>query len=776
MTKTIAKFTLWISLILGLALTLVGGLVFWQPGLVINSKTLNYVQEKWLNDLINWQSIHVEFVRTSFWQREIRLEAEQLKVDGEGVLIEAPKLKAKATLDLRYGQLQLINLGPIEAKELNLELALKGDQEESSSSDSSFLTALADWNRLPVETIDIRIKKANLIQDSGNVSFSGHFKLTGLNQNSKDELQVIVKDLVQGDKNLGKVTIDASIQDYNYLLDPKANISLAAKANIEQIRGSLDINIASQSKLKQNLNGKLKVDLGQTAIDLNLKGTRNDTSFKGTWGVLAREVSGAMTHVSLEPCSVEGRWGKSLDDPYDIAVACDGRTKRPVLKQEDMIARFLPEEIHFQFNSDIRFLGQGEEVLHTETSLELQEIRSGAVKILGAAMAQGPVPLNAPENHRIDVTFDFRLIVEQFSGLVNQLNGSPWSVPAPFNGLDGPARCHIKGDYSKNFTTNEFPLVCKLDLASSTQKLHIDSDGKVQLIREGEDLRPHLDFDILIDGIELVAPTMQPGTPMPALTPDERIVMSDPKDQKQPKASPEKSPVSYNLRIKTKKADSIKIHSNLLKEPVPINVDLLLTHDSPLTGKVAVQDFPLELLRRQAQIRYLRVNFNREGDKAGLDGLIEFENNDYKIAMELFGTLDKPEYRLTSDPPMSDKDLMAILLFGKHPDVLDPDKLKSVGETRAAIADGAISLISMYYLASTPIESVGYSPHSGLLSAKVNVQEGLSLTLGTDGDEQRQVGLRKRLGAGWVVDTSFVSDGDSSLTRTIAMLKWGRRY
>jgi hypothetical protein len=90
------------------------------------------------------------------------------------------------------------------------------------------------------------------------------------------------------------------------------------------------------------------------------------------------------------------------------------------------------------------------------------------------------------------------------------------------------------------------------------------------------------------------------------------------------------------------------------------------------------------------------------------------------------------------------------------------------------MADSAIGLVTMYYLASTPVESIGYNPETKGFTAKVKLRQGLSLVVGT-GEASQEVGLRKRIGRNWTVETTAITD-DEAGKKGVAMLRWGKRY
>ncbi len=116
-------------------------------------------------------------------------------------------------------------------------------------------------------------------------------------------------------------------------------------------------------------------------------------------------------------------------------------------------------------------------------------------------------------------------------------------------------------------------------------------------------------------------------------------------------------------------------------------------------------------------------------------------------------------------------------MFGGEPAALDTEGQRSVEETRAAMVDGALGLLSMYYLASTPIDSVGYNPYTGVFRARVKLAKGLTLAVGSDlGGAHQTVGIRKRLSENWSFETTAETDEVTNESKGVALFKWGRRY
>jgi hypothetical protein len=242
----------------------------------------------------------------------------------------------------------------------------------------------------------------------------------------------------------------------------------------------------------------------------------------------------------------------------------------------------------------------------------------------------------------------------------------------------------------------------------------------------------------------------------------------------------------YNITFRTVPDQPAMILANLSKAPIPVSVNLNLTESIPIHGDVQVLSFPVEVFRRKASLDHFRLNLQTPTKESPLDGLIHVNYADYNISIKIGGVIDKPVIHLTSDPPVAENQLIATLLFGQPLDQLDPEQSDSVGNTNAAIQEGAINLASLYLLASTPIQSVGYNPQTRSVTAKIRLGDGTSLNVGADTTSATPtVGLRRRLGPNWSIETDINSaiGGSGNLNSAndyrgtaSAYLQWSRRY
>ncbi len=365
--------------------------------------------------------------------------------------------------------------------------------------------------------------------------------------------------------------------------------------------------------------------------------------------------------------------------------------------------------------------------------------------------------------------------VPYFQNVVARLQHGPWAVPAPFHVLNGMADLRLDGKTTldQNFKQGKFPFKFQTLLNSRAQKLDLKGDGVFTLDQNKGKTAPDLQFDLVLSNVALELPRLDWSAP-PPLFPDSRIRQSI-KTIKNVESQKSHSAFHYQLTFHTDPKQPAKIISNLAQSPIPVRIDLKIGDSTPLQGIIKIDGFPTEVFRRQAKIDHFLLGLSSPSQESTIYGLVSVNYADYLIIIKIDGTLDKPQIHLSSEPSLPETQLIAVLLFGRPLDELDSDQGNSVGSTRAALTDGAIGLASFYVLASTPIESVGYDPTTGQVMAKVRLGDGTSLNLGRDADSSK-VGIRKRLGKFWTIETSVGANATRTGEVATAYLQWSHRY
>ncbi len=762
--------------VVGLVLILLG--LFLMPTLVINETSLNFLRQYSLSDTLHWKAVSLEIKRDGFWQRRIWLKIDALEYQQDGMTFKAKSVELSTRIDLHPQRAAVLQIGPVEILRLKGELTLQAKKDDQAETSDPFnFTSLRAYQDLIVESIRIEVLSLRLVQAERSWHFKGDLRLSGFNRHPVETIDLSLIESEQA--GFSRLNLVAKIENYQPLNNPKLSLTL----NSTVLRGkkkllSLDMNVNPQSLDRQKLQTKALLLLPQVTLALDLNGERAGNRFDADFGLTVSQLLNQNVELSFNRCQTTLLWGSSFEDELDLTLSCKGKGHYRETVDHDVLEIFLPKVISFHLDSQTKVHGQiDSKKIWTDSMLRINRISNGPLVIDGQLSLKGETALSDPAPQNFNAQFAFDVNVPEFGELVQSLKRTSLPIPAPFNQLRGPVACNFKGDYIAGHASDRFPLGCQLRLAGADQKIDIDSDGGLEITKSKIGIHPHLDMEVSIDGIELSLPAVKIGEGFPPLTPDERFILDRNTEDiktmvKEDKSSPAPSPFSYKVAVRTLKADSIQIFSNITKNPIPIQVALDLESGKPLKGELAIRDFAFDILRRKGRIQFFKVNIQERT----IDGLVHFKNNDYAIFLKLFGTVEEPKYIFESEPPLSQSDILAVLLFGAKPELLEENKQRSVDETRAAIADGAISLLSMYYLASTPVESVGYNPDSGLFSARIALAEGLSLSVGRDSTDSNELGLRKRLGSGWIIDTSIRNRRDGQANKGVAMLKWGRRY
>lgn len=406
--------------------------------------------------------------------------------------------------------------------------------------------------------------------------------------------------------------------------------------------------------------------------------------------------------------------------------------------------------------------------LRAETALQFEGIWADAYRALAGDArarwsARGPVDV------------DWR--IRDFQRLVSALRATPWAVPAPLNDLAGTLALTSKGEL--RFPGGRIPFELRSRLAAPPQRLDAEATGELELSPAG----PRLEARVRLSAVSLLLPRLQFAKP-PALARDSRIILPVPgavapapgtDAVRISQASPEPPGFRYSVRVDTPPERPLELISNLAGRPAPLQVHLRLASGEGLQGEVVADSFPISLFRRRADVERFRVEFGTPDPI--IDGSIRVSYADYLVRILLTGSTEHPRILLRSDPPLPENQLASVLLFGRPPTELDSSETESVSGMRAAWADGAVSLASLYLLASTPIESVGYDPATGAFTAKVRVVEGTSLSVGESARHGAAIGIRRRLGGRWTATTEAGVFRDDRSDRAVsAILEWRNRY
>lgn len=356
-------------------------------------------------------------------------------------------------------------------------------------------------------------------------------------------------------------------------------------------------------------------------------------------------------------------------------------------------------------------------------------------------------------------------------------------IPAPFYRMRGPIELRLTSEPPaprSPMIAAKATLTTDLDDGLQAAKLRLDADIQgFDLLKESR--RVEAVADLQIPKLVLELPRLS-LLGFPRFVRDARIQRPDlaPVDAdavaKGP-AAPPAFPWSLDLRVRTPEAP-IVLHSNLISQPVPLKLDHRLRigsgTDTAFTGLLQVLPMTVELFRRQIQVD--RINVDRAASAVtALDGQFSYRTSEVQVRIRLLGTTESPQVVWESDPPLSQRQIISIIVFGKSLNELTQEETSSAQNLERAFADGALGIASLFLLASTPIESVSYDPVAKTYAARLKVDGRTSLSLGSDFEDKQSLALRRQLGGAWSIKTELQSTTEQK-DQLSTFLEWFKRF
>ena len=552
-------------------------------------------------------------------------------------------------------------------------------------------------------------------------------------------------------RHLWKIEADGVVK-----LDAKRSIALKADAKIRDLQR---YNFRAQT-----------VFSGIDAIrEVRVNGDVKDDAFKGLVSVKAGSKKTELQALDFFNCSVDADLEKR-----NGGIHCGPQSVRLQIRERALMHR--PDL--FIFNPEVDFkisnLDFGGEKKSADYTLNILMDHLGMLR-LGTKLS-GRVEIAKETKYSVKGKAD--AVIPQFKQIIGLLKVTPYAIPAPFNTFDGAVGLNATVDFSESGGAVNYDAATRLD--SDFQSMHLDFLGSTKLEKVGSSLQPNTDLNVSIQQLMLSAPRFEVRAP-PAFKPDSRFGVINQKVVREKLTEiREVSGSHFKVHVKTASAQAIRIATNVTKTPIPISLDIVFddhsTEKSKVTGFAEISETTVELFKRNATVQSIRVDLLGSGDNR-LNGVVGVNYGDYAITILLLGELADPQVRFASDPPLDDDQIVSVLLFGRPPYELSDDEKNSAANTKAAMADAVLGLGSLYLLASTPIQSVGYDPNTGRVVARVGLGGGASIELGA-GDQVAGsgVGFRKRISKNFTFRTEIETAATSSGKVVQALIEWVRRF
>jgi|GEM_PF-3360213 len=413
------------------------------------------------------------------------------------------------------------------------------------------------------------------------------------------------------------------------------------------------------------------------------------------------------------------------------------------------------------------------------------QVRIGPLSQKGidlTAILEGGVPFLKGVEYRYGLQRALvKLDVPDFQNLVRHLRKTSSAIPAPFSALKGSIHLQA-GNEDANLEQDTLPLQLITTLDSSEQAVKTQSNGT--LVFDPHTKRIRVNGETRIELVRFTLPDLDLLTPQPALSTDSRIVSLKKLKKEEKKtveeAEPDPSKAKFDFAWKVTTVPSgIQVNYPVFHPYAPAQVSWnigVARNQSENDGEIDLLPFDVEYLSRKAHVDHLRYYLKKDEKIFHYDGKLTIPKTDYTLTVAVYDESGKPKVEFSSEPPLSQADIISVLLFNQTTSELTPDESNSVANTQAAVTNRALGLFSIWALSSTPIEAVNFNPSTKVYSARVKLANGLTATIGTDWENTQEVALRKRIGRNWVLSTMVQTDKETNTESKKTLLEWFKRF
>ncbi len=747
-------------------------LVWFYPGIFIHETTvkrfvLPQVEQKGFR--VRYDNLIIMARSQSFWKKSLLIESKNLCVDmlneGENCF---PDLKIDSVFDLSAFSLTSFHIEELHL--LTKKLRVRIPPEENKENEPSTLNTWALLKKITLNKIFVEVSE--FIVRTSEDRYSGQLKI----ENSQSNAFSLKADVESEKKTtLEKAFVDLSREHTTKLLDllniAKANISaqLAGKKNVKLEAKREATQLGARFDIKALYNGApVKADIGMA-----LEHKQNEIKGSVSGLVLLKQLRGP---IRLSGCDFqialpEKQKEESLAFVENGSFLCKFGIRTHDLVTDQKYLSSLPKQVDFLFSAHVKKEKNtlGNEELLGGVKLEVGPVSSALLD--GRLLAHYEINFSSDdENSKIDfdpIKIESDLLVKDFESLAKILNSTSLVVPSPVNVLKGAVTLKGQGELRPSPLSGFLELALVTKLAAGQQALDLNAEGRLTFEAcEAPKENTFVSLDLKATQMKLRLPNIDYKKP-PVIMPDSRFVLN----RKEP-AKASACPLAYKFDFQNVK-NPIFILSDFLKKDLPLHMDVHAQNGQDVNGKISISNYSTQLFKRNATIE----NFLLDLKTKELTSRVRVDYADYKIFILLSGTTQSVQLNLESDPPMSRDQAFAVLLFGKPLEGLEPDETGSVRNADAAAKDGALTLASLYIFASTPIESVGYNPHTNGLVTKVKLGDGTTLNVGANAQGLTDTSLTRRLSKHWRIQTTVQEPQEENRNRSAStLLEWFHRF
>ncbi|MCC7459792.1 MAG: translocation/assembly module TamB domain-containing protein, partial [Proteobacteria bacterium] len=366
--------------------------------------------------------------------------------------------------------------------------------------------------------------------------------------------------------------------------------------------------------------------------------------------------------------------------------------------------------------------------------------------------------------------------IEDFRETIRGLRNTQMAIPAPINDLRGKISLLVGSEKLEKMRDGKFniPIQFKTDLTAAKQSLVTEAKGAA--IIQPTPFEGSIDVDFNLNDVAIRLPDFDPISKFPTVVGDSRFVTKEERvSRKEVFKEEKKEPSNFKMNISIDTPQKpIRILYHLFKPAAVFRVKTKI-RERGTDFNVNFEPFDVSYLKRTAHLERLKITNDDEAESIALNGRFSIKKSDYTIYVDIEQVAKKSYVTLSSEPPLSEDDIVSLILFNELASELDSTSNDSVQDTQAAMTKKTIGFLSFFALASTPIESVNYDPTTQQYSARVKLPGGFTGTVGSDWENSQQVGIRRRLGGKFVISAGVGTDTEGG-QRQETMLEWYHRY
>lgn len=751
--------------------------LWWRPDFLINEKNIKkalaYAPEKLQ---ISWQQLGVSFDPLGWSGKRVQVQSEKFCLSWSDTFSSCA-----AHIDLQFSfsfKNFIPQLNRVDKLQLELEFLKVKIPATSSSPPKSPLPDLRlptfaslfpqglDMQQLGAIKMDLKnieleqadgtlLQSSVLITHDVQASINTAFQITGvlrpssgLEMKFQSELNILDPRTLTAKGNFLAGTVDGS--------------GTVAKASAWQLQTPFALVWADHLSLQLQPALNLQKENYNISLDLHW----DHDSLLVTTGAYENRRLWTQGRIGFEKCSLESQLEQGRGWPANNQLKC-----ALVIKPKKKIKGLATIETDLQLDVALNTTSQ-------------QEVLMAAKLLLTGDNSFLTARIEAQDDLQLDLTQ--KKILEASKGQLKAFIKVPdfhvWkevfaktqlAIPAPLHVLKGEIELQASATLPQwqSSVFGEVELTTRLLGPSKVNPQKLFTTTNVDFTLRGPMMKPSgadITARLTLNDVRLEAPPLQLESP-PQIFPDKRFVKKT-ANRTQPQSNFD---LRWKLDIKTE--TPLRLISNLLPEPVPIALDLTTGSDSLIEGQVQIQAFPFEIFKKKAQVESIHLVYHRGAPAAELEGLVRYANPEVQVRILLLGSTAAPRIEFESDPPLNRQQIISVLLFNKSLDELTEEEVNSTASMSRAMADGAFGLFSLFFLSSTPIQSISYDPVSKAYTARVMLDDRTTLSLGSDFSEGRQFSVRRRLGGAWSIRTELRQE-ESRPDVVLTLLEWLRRF